>query len=295
MIAANFAVRSATDTERLKLANLLLPGGAASTADMMVAVLDDDEQPLGAAAVWYAPSRQFPECANLTMHVLEPHRRNGIGRSLLQSAIAAARKVAPKELRVGPFNQASAGFQFATACGFEAKSPTVSYEAPLEDYIKAFTPIYKRLAARGRIPLGARVIPLKEANPEEVCRLIIDNLGFPSQNVAERLRGTEHGFSQTISRVALLDGKLVGAILMTYHKAMAMVAGTAVLPEHRNSWVNAALKYHALQELIIRDVSTVRFSANDNQHRDTANFARRIGARVLGKVSAMTLDLTKAQ
>ena len=290
MIAASFAVRAATHTERQKLTKMLVPAAAGPAADIMVAAAED-EALLGAAAVWYMPSRQFPEHANLAMHVLEPHRRQGVGRLLLESAVAAARKVGAKQLRVPQLNQNTAGFQFAVTCGFAPQPATVSYEAPIEDYIRAFSPIYEKLVKRGRIPSGATVIPLKEANREEVCRLIIDNLGFPTQNVAERLRGTEHGFSQTISRVALLDRKMVGATLMTYQKAVASVVGTAVLPEHRNSWVNAALKYHVMQELIARDVSAVRFSANETQHRDTANFARRIGARVRSKVSGLVLNL----
>ena len=227
------------------------------------------------------------------MQVFEPHRRKGVGRALLESVTDTARKLGAGELRFPPLNQNGAGFHFAIACGFEAQPATVSYEAPMEDYIQAFAPVYERLVKRGRIPAGARVIPLMEANREQVCRLIIDNLGFPSQNVAERLRGTEHGFSQTISRVALLNEKMVGATLMTYQKAVASVVGTAVLPEHRHSWVNAALKYHVMQELISRGVKWVRFSASDKQHRDTANFARRIKARVLGKVSAAVLHLNQ--
>jgi hypothetical protein len=143
------------------------------------------------------------------------------------------------------------------------------------------------------MPAGAKMIPLSEANREEVCRLVMDNL--PTHGVAERLRGTEQGFSQTISQVALLDGKIVGAILTTYHGIMAMIEGTAVLPEQRHSWVNSALKYHIMQELIARGVKWVRFSASDTQHRDTANFARRLKARVLSKVGRAVLDLNQPE
>lgn len=290
MIAATFAVRAATEIERRKLAGVLFPQPQASSVEIIVAAAEG-QSPLGAAATWYTPSRQFPEHANLRMLVLEPHRRQGVGRALLKTVIDASRKVGARDLCGPPLNQQSAGFLFAISAGFHPQPATINYEAPMSDYIKAFAPLYDRLVKKGRLPSGARVIPLKEADREEVCRLIMDNLGFPSQNVAEGLRGTEQGYSQTISRVALLDGKMVGAILMTYQKAMASVAGTAVVQEHRNSWVNAALKYHAMQELITRDVKWVRFSASEKQHRDTSNFARRIKAKVLSKVRAVVMDL----
>lgn len=292
MIAATHAVRPATEIERRKLASVLYPQTESSTVDIIVAAVEGGS-PVGAAATWYTPSRQFPEHANLRMLVLEPHRRQGVGRTLLKSVIDAARKVGARDLCGPTLDQQSAAFLFAMACGLDAKPATVTYEAPMSDHTKAFAPVYERLVKKGRVPSGAKVIPLKEANPEEVCRLIMDNLGFPSQNVAEGLRGTEQGYSQTISRVALLDGKMVGATLMTYQKATATVVGTAVLPEHRNTWVNAALKYHVLQELIVRKVERVRFSASETQHRDTANFARRIKAKVLSKVSAVVMNLNK--
>ena len=290
MIAATFAVRAATEIERRKLAGVLYPQTEAATVDIIVAAAEG-ESPLGAAVTWYTPSRHFPEHANLRMLVLESHRRQGVGRTLLKSVIDAARKVGARDLCGPAIDQQSIGFLFAMSTGFQPQPATFNYEAPMEDYIKAFTPVYERLARKGRIPARARIVPLKEANREEVCRLIMDNLGFPSQGLAERLRGTEHGFSQTISRVALLDGKMVGATLMTFQKAVATVIGTAVLQEHRNSWVNAALKYHVMQELIARDVKWVRFSASETQHRDTSNFARRIKAKVLSKVSAVVMDL----
>jgi hypothetical protein len=192
-----------------------------------------------------------------------------------------------------PLEEKSPGFQFLSAFGFEFGSPTISCEVPIENLARVTRPLYERMERRGKIPTGARIIPLSQAPREEVCRLVLDSLGFSSQNVAERLRGTEHGFSQTLSRVALLDGKLVGALLITYQKALASVDATAVLPGHRRTWVNAALKYFAFEELIARGVERVRFSANSAQHRDTVNLATRTKARVLKTICLATLDLER--
>ena len=273
----------------------LLPYPAQEYADIFVAAGVDKPKPIGAAAIWFTPSRHFPETGSFALHVVEAQRRRGAGRALLESLIAEARDIGAKQLRTSPLEEQTAGFQFLLACGFEFGTPAMTCEAPIENFARVTHPIYEQLQKRGKVPDGARIIPLSEAPREEVCRLVIDNLGFPSEHVAERLRGTEHGFSQTISRVALLDGKLVGALLITYHKVMASVDATAVLPYHRNTWVNAALKYSAVEELIARGVTRVRFSANSIEHRDTAKLARRTNARILKTVRAATLNLQHNQ
>jgi GNAT superfamily N-acetyltransferase len=272
-----------------------MPGSAEPDADIVVATEAGEEKPMGAAAVWFAPSRRFPEQAYCVLHVLEPHRRRGIGRALLESVTAAARETGAKQLRSLPLEEKGPSFQFLLACGFGFDAATISYEAPIEDFAKVTRPVYARMEKRGKIPGSARILSLSEAPREEVCRLVLDNLGFSSQHAAERLRGTEHGFSQTLSRVALLNGRLVGALLITYQKALASVDATAVLPHYRHTWVNAALKYSAVEELIARGVERVRFSANSADHRDTAKLARRAKARVLKAICVGALDLERPQ
>jgi GNAT superfamily N-acetyltransferase len=265
-------------------------------AEVFVAVSAEADHLLGAAGVWFKPSRAFPDQADGLVYVGEAHRRAGIGRGLLECLTTIARECGAKEIRTGPMEYSSSGFQFALACGFQPNPPTITYEAPMESYIKAYTPVYERIVERGRMPPGARVIPLSEANREEVCRLLVDYLDFPVQGAAERLRGTEKGYSQTISRVALLNGKMIGVILATYHGIMGAIEGTVVLPEHRHTWVASALKYHIMNALIAQNVKWVQFSANESQHRDTANFGRRLTkARLVKTVGRAVLDLRQPE
>lgn len=293
MIAGTFCIWGAEKNERHRIKQLLLPHSGELDADIIVASEAKGEKPAGAAAVWFTPSRAFPENANCVVHVLESYRRRGIGRALLKNVIAAAREIGAKQLKAGFLEEKSAGFQFLRVWGFEFGEATITCEAPMQNFAAVFRPVYQRMEKRGKIPNGACVVPLGKASREEVCRLVIDHLGFPSEHVAQRLRGAEHGFSQTLSRVALLDGKLVGALLITYQKALAWVDATAVLPDHRHTWVNTALKYSAMEGLIARGVERVRFSGNFAEHRDTAKLAARTNARVLRTIRLATLDLGK--
>ncbi len=297
MIAASFAIRRATDIDRRKLFAALSAVSVPANAELFTACSTDSEALLGAGAVWFKPNRTFPDYADGLVQVGEPHRRQGIGRALLDRLTEAARDGGAREFRTRRMEHNTTGFQFALACGFQPNTPTITYEAPMESYIKAYTPVYERLVERGRMPAGARMIPLREANKEEVGQLLIEYLGFPAQGTADRLRGTtDQGFSQTISRVALLNGKMVGVILSTYHGTMAAIEGTVVLPEHRHTWVASALKYHIMHALIDQNVKWVQFSASDTQHRDTANFARRLPqTRVVKTVGTAVLDLSQPQ
>ncbi|MEY2485010.1 MAG: Acetyltransferase family [Verrucomicrobiota bacterium] len=291
MIAETFSIRRAEESERRRITHLLLEGQANLDADIFVATESERETPVATSAVWFVPNRRFPEGANCTVYVLEPHRRRGIGRALVSSVKTVSQEIGARQLRTVPLEETSPGYAFSLACGFEFGAATISYEAPIENFAGVTRPVYRRLKQRGKIPKNASIIPLNESSRDEVCRLVLDHLGFSSQHTAERLRGTEHGFSQTLSRVALLDGKLVGALLITYQKALASVDATAVLPEHRHTWVNAALKYSAVEELIARGVERVRFSANSEQHRDTTKLVTRANARVLKTIRLGTLDL----
>jgi GNAT superfamily N-acetyltransferase len=296
LIAASFAIRRATDIERQKLFASLSAASVPADAEIFAASATDPEKLVGAAEIWFKPSRTFPDHAYGLIQVADGYRRKGIGRGLLDCLTTATREGGARELRTQRMEHNSPGFQFALACGFQPNPPTITYEAPMESYIKAYTPVYQRIVARGRMPAGARVIPLSEADRAEVGRLLIDYLGFPPQGTAERLRGTGHGFSQTISRVALLNDRMVGVILATYHGIMGSIEATVVLPEHRHTWVASALKYHIMNALIAHHVKWVQFSASETQHRDTANFGRRLPkARVVKTVRTAVLNLVEPQ
>ena len=294
MIAGSFSIRRAEETERRRILSLLaLPDQSADEVILLVATEADDAKPVGAGALCFSPNRYFPEHADCLVQVRETHRRHRIGRALLEGLITVARDGGAKQLRSPPLDETSAGFQFAMASGFEAGPATLTFEVPMEN-LGRMTALYKSVVARGKVPNSARVIPLSEAPREEVFRLVLDHFGFSSQHVAERLRGTEHGFSQTLSRVAVMDGKVIGALLLTYQKALATIDATAVLANYRHSWVNLALKASVVKDLQARRVEKLRFSANAEAHPDTINMARRLKARELRKTCMAVLNLDPA-
>ncbi len=291
MTAATFSIRRAEGAESRRAERILLSRAAHVDADVFLASECGETTPIGAGAIWFLPSRQFPQRALCMIQVTESQRRHGVGRALLDELIAAAQEKKVTALGCVPLNENSSGFEFLRSCGFQVQARSIKYEAPLENFAAVTAPVYERLVQRRKIPEAAHIIPLSESRRDEVCRLILDNFGFASQQVANRLRGTEHGFSQTLSRVALLEDQLVGALLISYQNARASVDATAVVPEHRHTWVNAALKHSAVQELMARGVALVSFSANSEQHRDTVKLAQRTRASVVKTVATVALPL----
>lgn len=272
---------------------LALPAQSAGEVILLVATEEEDEKFAGAGALSFSPNRYFPEHADCVVHVGEIHRRHGVGRGLLNALIAEAREGGTKQLRSPQLEEKGVGFQFAVACGFEPHPGNITFEAPIENFGR-MRGLYNSMVAHGKIPNGARIVPLSEAPREEVFRLLLDHCGFSSQHAAERLRGAEHGFSQTLSRVVLLDGKVIGALLLTYQKALVTIDATAVLARHRHSWVNLAVKQSAFEDAHARGVKKVRFSANREAHREPINMARRVKARELRKTCIAVLNLDPA-
>ena len=289
--AQALCVARAEGQQRAAIAASLVPPSAQATAEVFSATNKESGELCGAAALWFTPNRPFAEHATSIVHVLPPHRRQGLGRRLLHAAAGAAADNAVGQLRSCPLEESSPAFQFAIACGFDPGPATLTCEAPMESYARVTRPVYNRLCTAGKIPPGAQVIPLDQARPDDVCRVILENLGYPAQHLADRVRRAEYGFSQTISQVALLDQRVVGALLITYQKAVASVDATAVLPQYRHTWVNAALKHFAVEELIRRRVKRVRFSANSVEHRDTVKLIHRVKGTVLKAMRLPTLTL----
>ena len=290
MISGSLCVRPADPVEHGRVTAALFGRSARPTkADIIVATEPDGKKPVAVAALWFLPTQRFPERAVGVIHVSPSERRRGIGRALVNDIVKRAEKRGVARLFSRPIDNTSAAFQFLCANGFEVAEKTITYAVRLDRF--ASQECYDRLLARGKIPAVAQIIPLSSAPVEEVCKIILDTRAFASASVAQRLRRTEHGFSQTLSPVVMIDDRVVGATLVTYQKAVATIDAAAVAPQWRNTWIGVVMKNTVQTWLRNRGVLEMQFNANPVLHPDTAKYAKRAGARVLKTISTMCRNL----
>jgi len=293
---AEHDLRSPTEDERGEV-DAALPPPYRSGAGVRHWVAPKSGAIAGVAALQFHPNLRFAERGSFVIRVREAERRAGIGRSLLRAILREVASV-PGMLKLhaaGEVRAGSAADHFLHSQGFTVEHQMQHFELPVPDVLGAIEPFYERLMARGRIPQGGQIVPLSEAPREAVCRLVLDHFGFTSEYTARRLQGTEHGFSQTLSFVAMIGGQVAGAVLGTYQKRFFTVEATAVPHGFRGGWANVALKHAMAKNLAARGVEALRFSAQTNTHRDTVKFALRSGAKLRYATLSYALDLSEAR
>ncbi|GAH15236.1 unnamed protein product, partial [marine sediment metagenome] len=136
----------------------------------------------------------------------------------------------------------------------------------LDQFEPRLAPLYDRLKSRGRIPESAQIIPLYEADADEVIRLHLAQLGGDPSTLAERIRGEgPESFSPRYSRILLVDGRVVGFILA--HRAsrdVAHVDADVVDPTLRGGWANIWLKLEATRGALNLGIKKFVFTTFDH-------------------------------
>jgi hypothetical protein len=152
------------------------------------------------------------------------------------------------------------------------------HDLPTERFEAELGPLFDRMQERGRIPVGASIVPLYEANPAAVLQLHLDQMGGDRGELYRKIRGIGAGaFHPRYSRVILIDGRVKGCILA--HRVAADVAAVdanILDPEVRGGWANVWLKLEATRGAIRLGIKTFRFATFD-QYTDTRSFTQRLG------------------
>ena len=130
---------------------------------------------------------------------------------------------------------------------------------------------------RGKIPESARIIPLYEADAQEVARLHLAHMGGDPKVLTQKLRGDVHGaFAARYSRVLLVDGRVVGCILgHRVARDIVHVDANIIAPEIRGSWANVWLKLEATRGGLLWGIRTFVFTTFDH-YTDTRSFTERM-------------------
>jgi N-acetylglutamate synthase-like GNAT family acetyltransferase len=260
-------------------------------ASVCFVATDDNNRVIGAAGATRTCRPQPPVGPGIALHVIEPCRRQGIGRRLLQCLERAAEGEGAHALygasRVEQGSDAMRAWQWL---GFTSCEKVESQQLPLDQFEPRLAPLVERMQNQNRIPAAARIIPLYESNKAAVLNLHLDNLGGDRADLYRKLCGRGPGaFHPRYSRVLLVDGKVVGCIL-AYRKDSdtAIVDADIVDSSLRGGWANVWLKLEATRGALRLGIKNFEFTSFDH-YTDTRSFTKKMG----GVTTRTTLLMVK--
>ncbi|MGD9616424.1 MAG: GNAT family N-acetyltransferase [Alphaproteobacteria bacterium] len=239
---------------------------------------------IGAAAIAWVP-RGFP----VLVRVAEAWRGRGIGRALLAAAIDKARGETPALRTWHPVSEGSAASRLFASAGFQTGRRLLVFETDAAAFEAAMRALLARLSPR--IPESARVVPVREAEPERVAQLAAAPFGAAPHEIARRLvPGAASGFDPDLS-LALLNADVpCGVMLATRSGSRLAVEINVVAPDARRRWANCMLLEAMARRGRAAGIELFRFCCEEHV-TDTINLARRSGARPLPAELAMVKPL----
>ena len=235
----------------------------------------------GAVAIgWLAVGD--PPAFPVAVHVVPPARGQGLGRQLLDAATALVRDETSELQPWTALRDDTDAAAFCLASGFAVHHRILHFLGEGERMEGMLRPYRERLDESGWIPAGARVIPLRDADPEDVARVVTREFhGNPSSLIA-RLR-SQGGVPPDPDRsvVLLLDGEVVGVqLLIVPAEGVPEVEANVVIPTLRRGWANLLLTHEGTRISVMHGTRTFRFYC-DERVIDTVKLARRSGAELV--------------
>jgi GNAT superfamily N-acetyltransferase len=289
-----YSIRIATAADA-KAIRMLLPRFSDPAA---VFVATDDEYGLvvGAATVARTMRMQPFVGPGLALHVIEPCRRRGIGKSLINQVEQALQNSLARVLYAAQrVDQASEEMKSWRRLGFQPCETVEEHILPVhERIIERLAPLVDRMRAAGRIPASARVVPLYQANKEEVLKLHLANMGGDAADIQEKLKKSGPGtFLPRQSKVLLVGERVVGCLLASRAcKDTIVVEANIVDPSLRGSWANAWLKLEAFRGTP-PGVTQFKFTSFDH-YADTRSFNEKLGGKTVKTTELMYRPIKSA-
>jgi GNAT superfamily N-acetyltransferase len=274
---SSFSIRAAHGDDA-KAVRMLLPNAAEALAYCLVAESGEPPRIVAAAGLMRSQRAQPLVGPGVALHVIEPCRRRGIGSTLLARLAARAVEGGAQALYATHRVELNGEEMLAwAALGFSPCETVEHHELPLDQFEPQLAPLYERLRQRGKIPDTARIIPLYEADADEVTRLHLAQLGGDPATLGKKLRGdVPDSFAARYSRVLLIDDQVVGFILghRVAHDSVHVDANV-VAPEVRGGWANVWLKLEATRGAMQWGIKKFVFTTFD-RYNDTRRFTERM-------------------
>jgi GNAT superfamily N-acetyltransferase len=271
-----FSIRPAVLADA-KALRLLLPAMQGSAVNL-VAVDGEHQLVIGAAAATRSCRLQPFIGPGISIQVIEPCRRHGVGKTLLAHLESAAKSAGARALygakRVDHNSDEMRGW---TRLGFMPCETVEEHVLPITQIESRLGPLVDRMRAQGRIPSNARVVPLYQADLAAVLKLHLDHMGGDRGELERKLRsGGPGAFLPRQSRVLLVDNQVKGCLLAhRARKETITVDANIVDPSLRGGWANAWLKLEAFRGAPL-GVKEFQFTSFD-QYADTRNFTKKLG------------------
>jgi GNAT superfamily N-acetyltransferase len=281
-----YSIRPAISADA-KAVRMLLPE-MRDAAQVFVAVDGVHRLVIGAAAAARVLRQQPLPGPGIALRVIEPCRRQGVARKLLQQLEQAARRSGAKALygaqRVEHGSDEFRGWQWL---GFTPCETVEEHVLPLAGIESRLGPLVDRMRSQGKIPPNARIVPLYQADLAAVVQLHLDHMGGDRDELRRKLRGQGPGaFLPRQSRVLLIDGQVKGCLLAHRPaKETIVVDANIVETSLRGGWANAWLKLEALRGAP-QGVEEFRFTSFDH-YTDTRSFAKRMGGSTVRTIALM--------
>jgi len=294
--ASGYSIRSAGPADA-KALRMLLPA-TGPTGASFVAVDGRHGLVIGGAAATREPRREPWVGPGVALHVIEPCRRSGVGRRLVDHLAQAARAGGAQAL-YGAKRVDINGLEMRAwqALGFAVCETVEHHRLSLARVEAQLDPLIERIRGRARIPSSARIIPLYQADLLAVVQLHLDNLGGERHDLLRRLRGQgPDGFLPHYSKVLLVGERVSGAVLGHRKDADTIVVDANIVHERfRGGWANVWLKLETLRGALPLGIKDVEFTTFDH-YRDTRVFAKRFGGVTIGASALVVrrIDATAA-
>lgn len=289
---SDYSIRDAKGDDA-QAVRMLLSSPVETFENLLVAESGDPARVVAAAGLTKSERPKPLVGPGVALHVIEPARRQGIGKELIKRLAAhAVERGAESVYATQKVANASKEMLAWAALGFSICETVVYHELPLDEFEPQLAPLHDRMRQRGKIPDSARIIPLFEADLAEVVRLHLATMGGDRATLMQKLRGeVPESFSPRYSRVLLIDGKVMGVILgHRVSREIVHVDANIVAPEIRGGWANVWLKLEATQGALQWGIKKFVFSTFDH-YVDTRSFTDRLRGITVREMVLMHLPL----
>lgn len=246
---------------------MLLQKASVHPARRLLVALADSPPYIVGASSWLQTETAIESLYIATVHT---HRRQGIGSSLLESAMMRA-PVSCVSGWVDVLNDQS-GQRFALARGFTRTNRLTRTETDaqtVEDHL-----LKLRARLQKRIPQNVRILPLREVSRDQVATLCAE---YISSNPGVRSDLIAHQYSRgdfDNSPVVVVGSELAGFLLYHLEGNRIIVSARVVLPKFRRSWVNVLLLTAFADRQVSAQGKTVSFDWHEDND-DTAKLSER--------------------